>query len=449
MFLSILPCIPLFTSGYYRCVEAHFEDLEAVWDDRYARKYGFWRPYVMDVIYRYLNCGDLHFGFVRVKCEDCGHEYLLAFSCKRRHFCPSCHQKRVVEFGEWLCAEVLKYVPHRQWVFSIPKRLRIYFMMDRKLLAKLSQCAWKVLNLYLTQAVAYDDAKAGAVVAVQSFGDFQNFNSHLHVIATDGCFYEKGSFKTYPTPNPKDLEDLFRYEVFKMLKAEGKINDLVIENMMNWRHSGFNVYCGHAIWPHDEEGLENLARYIIRASFSQERMTYVAAQDSSDGAAKVIYRSKDGKTAKTFNALDWLAQLVTHIPNRGEQMVRYYGYYSNKSRGLRKKAGTDDEVPALIDSDISRKAFRKNWARLIQKIYNVDPLLCPKCLGSMRIIAFIEDQQIVKKILQHLDLWHVKRKPPPRATGPPAEGIIIYDESSAPGADDYIIDSDYPIETYL
>ena len=61
------------------------------------------------------------------------------------------------------------------------------------------------------------------------------------------------------------------YEVFKMLKAEGKITDVIIENMMNWRHSGFNVYCGKAIWPHNEEGLENLARYIIRASFSQER----------------------------------------------------------------------------------------------------------------------------------------------------------------------------------
>ena len=49
-------------------------------------------------------------------------------------------------------------------------------------------------------------------------------------------------------------------------------------------------------------------------------------------------------------------------------MVRYYGYYSNKSRGMRKKAGTDDEVPALIESDISPKEFRRNWARLIQKI---------------------------------------------------------------------------------
>jgi hypothetical protein len=72
-----------------------------------------------------------------------------------------------------------------------------------------------------------------------------------------------------------------------------------------------------------------------------------------------LFESKDGKATKTFDALDWLAQLTTHIPNRSEQMVRYYGFYSNKSRGLRKKAGTDDQVPALIDSDISRKDFRR------------------------------------------------------------------------------------------
>ena len=107
------------------------------------------------------------------------------FSCKRRHFCPSCHQKRVVEFGEWLGTEVLKYVPHRQWVFSIPKRLRIYFMFDRKLLTKLSRCAWKVLSRYLKQTMADEDAVPGAVITVQSFSDFLGFNCHLHVIATD------------------------------------------------------------------------------------------------------------------------------------------------------------------------------------------------------------------------------------------------------------------------
>ena len=75
-------------SAYYRCVEDHFEQLETVWDERYQRRFGFWRPYVTDVIQRYLDCGDLHFGFARVKCEDCGHEYLLAFSCKRHAFLP-------------------------------------------------------------------------------------------------------------------------------------------------------------------------------------------------------------------------------------------------------------------------------------------------------------------------------------------------------------------------
>jgi len=148
-------------------------------------------------------------------------------------------------------------------------------------------------------------------------------------------------------------------------------------------HSGFNVYCGKAIWPHNEEGLENLARYIIRASFSKERMAYVAAQDTPDGIAKVIYQSKDAKTTKTFDALDWPRQRTAgckHSPNwspifptKANPADRRdsYGFYSNKSRGLRKKAGTDDHVPALIDPDISPQAFRKNWARLIQKI-NLD-----------------------------------------------------------------------------
>jgi hypothetical protein len=120
-----------------------------IYDEQFARQYGFWRPYLEKVVYRYLDCGDLRNGFARVKCKDCGHEYLLAFSCKRRHFCPSCHQKRVVEFGEWLCMDVLKKIPHRHFVFSIPKILRRYFLYDRKLLADLSRCAWESLKIFL------------------------------------------------------------------------------------------------------------------------------------------------------------------------------------------------------------------------------------------------------------------------------------------------------------
>jgi len=91
---------------YYRLVEAHHEKLDGVWEERYQSKYGFWRPYVKNVIYKYLDCGDPHFGFARVRCGECGHEYLLPFSCKRRYFCPSCRQKHVIEFGANICMKM-------------------------------------------------------------------------------------------------------------------------------------------------------------------------------------------------------------------------------------------------------------------------------------------------------------------------------------------------------
>jgi len=408
-------------SHYFRCVSAHWEELEPAWEDFYQRQYGYFRSYIKEVMLRFLDCGDLHQGFARIRCHDCGHEYLLAFSCKRRHFCPTCHQKRVVEFGEWLCTDVLKSVPHRQWVFSIPKRLRPWFSHDRKLLAGLSKCVWKILGQYLQHSVPYEDAVAGGVVAVQTFGDFQNFNPHTHIIATDGCFYGDGQFMTANRPDPQALESLFRQEVFKLLKAHG-LPDLVIENMMGWHHSGFSVYCGPAIWPGHDAGMENLARYIIRAAFSQERMTYIPATASADGEAKVIYQSRDGRERKVFPALDWLAQLTTHIPNRKEHMVRYYGYYSNKSRGQRIKAGLEDAAVNILDPVRSDRASRKSWARLIQKIYEVNPLLCPKCRGQMKIISFIEETAVIKQILQHLGLWDI------RNNGPPAPRLNIVRE---------------------
>jgi hypothetical protein len=64
-------------------------------------------------------------------------------------------------------------------------------------------------------------------------------------------------------------------------------------------------------------------------------------------------------------------------------MVRYYGYYSNVSRGKRKMLEEDDLIPSVIETEDLSKERRKNWARLIQKIYEVDPLTCPKCSGTM------------------------------------------------------------------
>jgi hypothetical protein len=94
----------------------------------------------------------------------------LAFSCKRRHFCPSCHAKRALEFGEWLCGDILKKVPHRHFVFSIPKILRIYFLFNRSLLKELSKISWEVIKDYYKNTCRKVGGNPAAVAVIQTFG---------------------------------------------------------------------------------------------------------------------------------------------------------------------------------------------------------------------------------------------------------------------------------------
>ena len=88
-------------------------------------------------------------------------------------------------------------------------------------------------------------------------------------------------------------------------------------------------------------------------------------------------------------------------------------YYSKKSKGMRKKAETDDAIPSIAPGEPTSKQFRRRWAMLIQKIYEVDPLCCPNCQNQMRIVSILEAVPPVKKILEHLDLWETRNLDPP------------------------------------
>jgi hypothetical protein len=95
-----------------------------------------------------------------------------------------------------------------------------------------------------------------------------------------------------------------------------------------------------------------------------------------------------------FSALDWLAALTAHIPNAGEHLVRYYGWYSNVNRGKRRKAQGENssriEEFRDVFRDVSASAAKRAWARLIKQVYEAAPLVCSRCGGTMRILAFIE-----------------------------------------------------------
>jgi len=256
-----------------------------------------------------------------------------------------------------------------------------------------------------------------------------------------------------PKTDLKPLEEIFRAAVFSMLKEEGKITDEIIDKLLKWRHSGFNIDNGMRISRDDEKGRESVAQYILRNPFSLDKMTY------NDTNGMVIYRSKmtHGRNRKNFNAYtaeEFIAAITQHIPEKSFQMVRYFGWYSNKSRGMRLKQGmvrpgdepleNEGEVEIIDVSEYEPKRIpSKTWRECIKKIWEVDPLQCPNCGGEMNIISFIAEASVIRQILEHLNLWEerLSRDPPERGLLNEDNGVVRepfddgweqYDEYSTP-----------------
>ena len=196
------------------------------------------------------------------------------------------------------------------------------------------------------------------------------------------------------------------------------------------------------IQPSEKADLERIAQYIVRNPFSVEKMTL----NPETGA--VIYRSKMNpkhqRNFEVFTPTDFIAAITQHIPDKGFQLVRYYGWYSNKSRGLRDKREAILEAqirPAGLEIiDVSEVQLRRvpsrKWRELIKKIWEVDPLICPRCNGEMKLIALIDERSIIERILRHLGLWQEHegaRAPPPKSV----ETALIYEPDFSQPFPDY------------
>jgi hypothetical protein len=179
--------------------------------------------------------------------------------------------------------------------------------------------------------------------------------------------------------------------------------------------------------PENQPAVERLARYIMRPPISLERMLW-------DGVGEVRYRRKVGHEdpvlnrdpVETFDPLEFLARVIMHIPEPRRHLVRYYGWYSNVSRGKRRRQEEGGESSRSANGEPvsprtkreegpNARAMRRSWAQLIKRIYEVDPLVCPSCGSEMKVIAFILDHAVVDKILRHLK----RRAEKGRQRGPP------------------------------
>ena len=211
--------------------------------------------------------------------------------------------------------------------------------------------------------------------------------------------------------------------MLKLLVAERAIGERLSASMLAWRHSGFSVHNGVRVRARDAEGRKKLAQYMLRAPFSLEKMIYLPE------TGMVMYRSHMHKGLKrNFQLMpgaQWLETLCRHIPDRFEHLVRYVGWYSTRCRGERAhKDMPAAAVQAPEDGQAVAARARSAWARLIYKVYEVNPMVCAKCGAPMRVIALIDDTTVIRRILEHLGLW-APRQARKNQRAPPADGKSI------------------------
>ncbi len=162
----------------------------------------------------YLQCGRLEHGFLWVRCENCHAEHLVAFSCKRRGFCPSCGARRMAESAALLVDAVLPEQPMRQWVLSFPYPLRFLFASQPAIMGQVLGIVYRVIATHLVKKAgrAHQTAKTGAVTLIQRFGSALNLNIHFHMLFLDGVYvdrlYGAVRFRWVKAPTSQELTQL-------------------------------------------------------------------------------------------------------------------------------------------------------------------------------------------------------------------------------------------------
>ena len=207
-------------TALYRLVQQHAEAFFAQVD---AATGASLPQFVKDEFDAFLECGILAHGFLRLRGAGCGHDKLLAFSCKRRGFCPSCGTRRMAHTAAHLVDHVIPHVPVRQWVLSLPIPLRLLLAAQPKLVTPVLQVVHRVITCFLLQQAGLkaDEGDSGAVTLIQRFGSAANLNIHLHCLVLDGVYRRtegEPDFVEVPAPSDEALQALLHKIISRLMK---------------------------------------------------------------------------------------------------------------------------------------------------------------------------------------------------------------------------------------
>jgi hypothetical protein len=156
----------------------------------------------------YLKCGIPEFGFVRTYCYQCQYSGVVAFSCKRRGFCPSCSGRRMNDEANHMIKNVIPEITTRQWVLSFPYKIRYVLSHNQKLTNELLKIFIHTIEVYQKRRARNKNAKIGAITFIQRFCSALNLNVHFHTLMTDGVYIPQKNqtyvFQRLPHPKKKN-----------------------------------------------------------------------------------------------------------------------------------------------------------------------------------------------------------------------------------------------------
>lgn len=340
----------------YRVVRDHALTLFAQVRERHPQGFGL-PAFVEHEFLRYLDCGILARGFVRVHCSMCNYDRLVGFACKGRAFCPSCTTRRMHDTAAYLVDRVLpEDIPYRQWVLSLPRYARLLLVYHPALVSR-------VLLIFLRAVFAWQRRRArgqgivngrpGAITFVQRFGSALNLNVHFHAVLPDGVFSrnEDGSLCFVPLLPPSNEEILgITCKIYRRVTAlvamvdepsEGedasaelyaaavetsrRYPQPSVQRMLSRRCAlvdGFSLHANVHVAAGHKTGLELLCRYGDRPPLALSRLDTLP-----DG--RVVYRFKralaDGADRLVLPPVDFLAKLAALVPPPRLHLVRYHG----------------------------------------------------------------------------------------------------------------------------
>ena len=368
----------------YHVVRDHFETFRA----QVARiSDGNGLPRFIEEEFRgFLRCGFLAGGFARFQCDGCGVDRLVPFSCKSRAICPSCAGRRMAERAAHLVDHVFPEVPVRQWVLTVPHRVRYVLAWDHALCRAVVGVFMRAVLGFLRrrareqQGVA--DGRGGAVVIVQRFGAALNVNVHSHALVVDGVFAENGSgglgFHPAAPPTDEEMEGVLgtiERRIGRMLARHGLTEDGAAGDSRSDRwaeeapvlagiagasvqgrialgpragaevrrcgaalesasrlssvlgpchahQNGFDLHAGLVVPARDRARLERVCRYALRPPVAHDR---IRLADDGQVLLELRHRWSDGTTHLLFDPIELLERLAALTPRPRINLVLYYG----------------------------------------------------------------------------------------------------------------------------